>query len=95
MPRPTTAWRWRGGRRRRGGRSVDIVANARNSGSVFAQWRRGLERARGEWVWIAEADDEAEPELLARLAARVDAAPGIVAVACDSRAIDVQGAVLW
>ncbi len=77
------------------GRAIDIVANRRNGGAVFAQWRRGVERARGDWVWIAESDDAAEPALLATLAARIGAAPDIVAVACDSQAVDAEGAVLW
>jgi glycosyltransferase involved in cell wall biosynthesis len=34
-----------------------IVPNKKNSGSVFAQWMKGVELARGDIVWIAEADD--------------------------------------
>ena len=34
-----------------------IVPNKKNSGSVFAQWKKGVELARGDIVWIAEADD--------------------------------------
>ena len=34
-----------------------IIESATNSGSVFAQWKKGVELARGELVWIAEADD--------------------------------------
>src|SRR4029079_6542776 len=33
-----------------------IVTNSSNSGSVSLQWKRGLELARGDVVWIAEAD---------------------------------------
>ena len=77
------------------GREITVVANRRNSGCVFAQWRRGVERATGDWVWIAESDDAADPALLATLTARIAAAEDIVAVACDSRAIDAQGAELW
>jgi glycosyltransferase involved in cell wall biosynthesis len=36
-------------------RDVVIDTRVRNSGSVFAQWRRAAERATGEWLWIAEA----------------------------------------
>ena len=43
---------------------VRLVLNAQNSGSVFKQWRKGVELARGDFVWIAEADDLAEPGLL-------------------------------
>jgi hypothetical protein len=34
-----------------------VVTNKKNSGSVFAQWMKGVELARGDIVWIAEADD--------------------------------------
>lgn len=77
------------------GRDIQLVVNASNSGSVFRQWRRGAERARGEWVWIAEADDLADPGLLAALAARVQAAPDAVMALCDSRSIDAEGAAVW
>ncbi len=77
------------------GRDLTVVANARNAGCVFAQWRRGVERAQGDWVWIAEADDEADPDFLATLVARTSAGSDVIAVACDSRAVDASGAVLW
>jgi hypothetical protein len=41
-----------------------VIVNEKNSGSVFAQWRRGVSLARGDYVWIAEADDVAEPSFL-------------------------------
>jgi glycosyltransferase involved in cell wall biosynthesis len=31
--------------------------NAVNSGGVFNQWKKGLELAKGELIWIAESDD--------------------------------------
>lgn len=34
-----------------------IVPNTENSGSVFAQWKKGVDLAQGDIVWIAEADD--------------------------------------
>jgi glycosyltransferase involved in cell wall biosynthesis len=34
-----------------------IVSNKKNSGSVFVQWMKGVKLARGDIVWIAEADD--------------------------------------
>ena len=77
------------------GRTIHLVVNAVNSGSVFRQWRRGAELARGDWVWIAEADDAADPALLATLAARLRAAPDVVLALCDSRSIDAEGADVW
>lgn len=34
-----------------------IIVNPENSGCVFSQWQKGVSEARGELVWIAEADD--------------------------------------
>lgn len=53
------------------GRRIDLVRNDVNSGSVFRQWRKGVERARGDYVWIAEADDDAEETFLQTLLARM------------------------
>ena len=44
-----------------------IVYNEVNSGSPFKQWRRGLELAKGEYVWIAESDDSCKPTMLITL----------------------------
>ncbi len=41
-----------------------FIPNTENSGSVFAQWLKGVEAARSEFVWIAEADDLALPTFL-------------------------------
>ena len=47
-------------------REIRFIPNQINSGSVFAQWRRAAELATGEFVWLAEADDAAERDFLAR-----------------------------
>jgi glycosyltransferase involved in cell wall biosynthesis len=44
-----------------------IVYNDTNSGSTFLQWRKGIDLAKGEWVWIAESDDWCETSLLSEL----------------------------
>ncbi|HYC85922.1 MAG TPA: glycosyltransferase [Chryseosolibacter sp.] len=41
-----------------------IVVNKRNSGSVFRQWEKGISLAKGEFIWIAESDDVADPDFL-------------------------------
>jgi glycosyltransferase involved in cell wall biosynthesis len=43
-----------------------IVINERNSGSPFLQWEKGLNLARGEYVWLAESDDYSAPTFLER-----------------------------
>lgn len=75
-------------------REVRIIQNRRNSGSVFAQWRKAAELAIGEFVWIAEADDEAEPNFLARLCAPMALDPDISFAFSDSRVIDTNGGVI-
>lgn len=47
-----------------------ILVNHTNSGSVFLQWHRGVQLARGDYVWIAEADDLAKPDFLERILER-------------------------
>jgi glycosyltransferase involved in cell wall biosynthesis len=76
-------------------RAIRLVEEPRNSGSPFHQWWRGAELAESPWLWIAEADDEAEPTLLARLAALAAEVADLDLVFCDSRAVDGEGAPLW
>lgn len=75
-------------------RSVRVIASPRNSGSVFRQWQRAANEARGDWVWIAEADDAADPRLLDRLTQALDGADGAVMAFCDSSSIDSEGALV-
>ena len=44
-----------------------ILFNDTNSGSPFRQWKKGMELASGEIVWIAESDDSCEPTFLESL----------------------------
>lgn len=69
-----------------------LVVNEQNSGSVFRQWKKGVELARGDLIWIAEADDLAHPDFLASTVGRFE--PGVVMSYCQSRQIDEHGAVL-
>jgi glycosyltransferase involved in cell wall biosynthesis len=57
-----------------------IVYNEINSGSVFKQWEKGIDLAKGEFIWIAESDDSADHNLLEILTKRIssDAALGFV-----------------
>jgi len=75
-------------------RDLRIIVHDQNSGSVFRQWRRSAEAATGEFLWIAEADDESDPRFLTRLLAALEARPDAVMAFCDSAAIDETGAML-
>lgn len=52
-------------------RITHIVYNEQNSGTTFKQWRKGFELAKGDFIWIAEADDYAAPTLLEELVNRM------------------------
>jgi glycosyltransferase involved in cell wall biosynthesis len=63
---------------------VKVVFNESNGGSVFKQWNKGLRMAAGEYVWIAESDDYADPEFLATLVGILDRNPKLGLAFCDS-----------
>jgi glycosyltransferase involved in cell wall biosynthesis len=69
-----------------------FIRNATNSGSVIHQWRRGVEEARGDLVWIAEADDLSDPHFLERVV-KPFRAPDTVMSYCQSRQMAVDGTI--
>lgn len=71
-----------------------IVSGKSNSGSVFRQWLKGVQMARGEYVWIAEADDLAKPEFLDSLLQQMEAHPAAVMGYSQSEQIDEHGHML-
>jgi len=72
---------------------IKFVRNDTNSGSVFAQWQKGVELATGDLVWIAEADDLSEPNFLSEVLRGFDN-PGVVLSYCESKQISIDGKVL-
>jgi len=43
---------------------IKYIFNEKNSGCVFKQWKKGLELANGDYIWIAEADDYCDKNFL-------------------------------
>jgi glycosyltransferase involved in cell wall biosynthesis len=70
---------------------VRIAVNSRNSGSAFPQWNRGIGMARGEYVWIAESDDSADPRFLERLVPVLDQNPKLGLAYCQSLMMNKEG----
>ncbi len=68
-----------------------VVFNETNSGNPFVQWEKGLGLAKGKYVWIAEADDCAEPTFLERTVAVMESDDSIAVVKTMSRLIDSEG----
>lgn len=63
---------------------VRVNFNEANSGSPFKQWNKGVGLARGEYVWIAESDDYADPRLLETLVPLLEADPAVAFAYCRS-----------
>lgn len=68
----------------------DIVYNNQNSGSPFVQWRKGIELAKGDFVWIAESDDFADVKFLAAMMKCLEGGPYVFAV-CENNLVDAAG----
>jgi len=75
------------------GHDFKLVVNRENSGSVVRQWLKGVELARGDLVWIAEADDFADPDFLDHVASQFGD-PDVVLAYSESRQVDGSGQVL-
>lgn len=70
-----------------------LIRNEQNSGDVFAQWRKGVTEATGDLVWIAEADDWADPRFL-EVAVKAFEGKNVVLSYAESNQIDRAGRVL-
>lgn len=68
-----------------------VVINKENSGSPFKQWKKGLELAKGDLIWIAESDDTCEKELLETLVTELKQDKECVLAFCKSIKIDTEG----
>jgi glycosyltransferase involved in cell wall biosynthesis len=66
-----------------------VIKNKTNKG-VFKQWLSGIEKAKGDYVWIAEADDSASDCFLQELVTRVWQEKSVIAY-CQSKVIDENG----
>lgn len=68
------------------------IRNEKNSGTPFAAWERILELATGDYIWICESDDFAEPDFLATAVNALETSKGAVLFYCNSWVVDATGA---
>jgi glycosyltransferase involved in cell wall biosynthesis len=73
---------------------IQPVFNEYNSGSTFKQWNKGIALAKGEFIWLAESDDYADPTLLSSLVACLEANPRVGLAYCDSFSVDENGELM-
>ncbi len=70
-----------------------IIGNRENSGSVFKQWKKGVDLAQGTHIWLAEADDSCSDEFLDE-ATRGFNNPGVILSYCESKQVDKNGIIM-
>ena len=70
-----------------------LVVNGENSGSPFVQWLRGIRLARGKYVWIAEADDDARPDFLETCVSLAEHYDDVAICFAGSKLFDADGRV--
>ena len=71
-------------------RTLRVISNTVNSGNVFEQWQAATALARGNFLWIAEADDSADARFLQKTTAVLESHTSMVF--SDSKQIDSRGA---
>ncbi len=71
---------------------VRTYYNTENSGSVFKQWALGFKYAKADYVWIAEADDSCDDNLLLTLSKKLT--DDVVISYTDSLIIDENNKVI-
>jgi len=76
------------------GLNMTVIQNETNSGSVFKQWLKGLQMAKGDYIWIAEADDLCENSFLEELLSYFEKDKDVVMAYCQSKQIDENGKIL-
>lgn len=70
---------------------VQVIYNEQNCGKVFTQWKRGIELARGELIWIAESDDVSDLNFLESLVSKFEKHPSLSLAFCKSWMFDNDG----
>lgn len=71
-----------------------IEVNDCNSGNPFVQWNKGVRMARGEFVWIAEADDCCTDDFLEKMLHAIEQSPSIGLAYCNTIPFDSDGKVI-
>ena len=72
---------------------VSKIYNTKNSGSAFKQWQKGFELAKGDYVWITEADDYCSNKFLKEVVKPIRKNNDIVISYADTAFVDKQGSI--
>lgn len=73
------------------------VYNNVNSGSPFVQWNKGIELAKGKYIWIAESDDYCDKNFLENLVEVHKRNPDVALIYSQSYRVNSLGEIrdIW
>ena len=74
---------------------TQLIYNEQNSGGVFKQWIKGIESAKGEYIWIAESDDYAAENFLEETLKVLEKDASIGMVYTNTNAVNSDGEFLY
>ena len=74
---------------------TEIIYNEINSGSTFKQWSKGIAKATGDLIWIAESDDWCENNFLETMVNAFIQNNNCAVAYAQSYCIDESGKVRW
>ena len=74
---------------------TQIIYNEKNSGGVFKQWIKGIEKSKGEFIWIAESDDYTAENFLEETVKVLEQSHSIGMVFTNTNAVNHKGEFLW
>ncbi len=74
--------------------NIKHLFNHTNSGTAFKQWKKGFENITGDYVWIAEADDYCEQNLLRTLIQPILNDANVLISYADTSFINADGSVI-
>ena len=69
-------------------KTAHFIINKTNSGSPFKQWKKGIELAKGQYIWIAESDDYCKETFLEEAIRSLENCHNSVLFFCQSQIID-------
>lgn len=72
-----------------------LIRSEQNSGNPFKQWKKGLDLAKGQLIWIAESDDSAKPKFLENCLRLLKLNPTLKLVFTASQIIDAKESICY
>ena len=71
------------------------IINNENSGSPFKQWKKGIDLAKGDYIWIAESDDYCSLDFISKLMNSLVRDLSIGIGYCQTNDVDEKGRFLY